>query len=77
MKPLLLKYDLGQKIKEYGTWELAATPQICHWKQEKKKKKEEEEGLTIQSDTFIIYIILVYYLLFRCGLYLNLLERIK
>lgn len=39
MKPLLLKYDLGQKIKEYGTWELAATPQICHWKQEKKKKK--------------------------------------
>jgi hypothetical protein len=26
MKPLLLKYDLGQKIKEYGTWELAATP---------------------------------------------------
>jgi hypothetical protein len=42
-----------------------------------KKKKEEEEGLTIQSDTFIIYIILVYYLLFRCGLYLNLLERIK
>jgi hypothetical protein len=43
----------------------------------KKKKKEEEEGLTIQSDTFIIYIILVYYLLFRCGLYLNLLERIK
>jgi hypothetical protein len=43
----------------------------------KKNKKEEEEGLTIQSDTFIIYIILVYYLLFRCGLYLNLLERIK
>jgi hypothetical protein len=37
----------------------------------KKNKKEEEEGLTIQSDTFIIYIILVYYLLFRCGLYLN------
>jgi hypothetical protein len=32
-----------------------------------KKKKEKEEGLTIQSDTFIIYIILVYYLLFRCG----------
>jgi hypothetical protein len=28
MKPLLLKYDLGQKIKEYGTWELAATPYI-------------------------------------------------
>ena len=54
MKPLLLKYDLGQKIKEYGTWELAATPQICHWKQKRKEKKRKEKGLTIQSDTFII-----------------------
>lgn len=43
MKPLLLKYDLGQKIKEYGTWELAATPQICHWKQEKKKTKRKKK----------------------------------